>query len=262
MRVVLLFLLTALLLFADTFKLYLKDGTFHLTREYQRQGDRIRYYSTERGEWEEIPVELVDLDKTEGERNHKSEQAAKQLRAEDEEDKAERALRQEIASIPMDPGAYYKRGEKVEQLPASDYQVITDKKRKALQVLSPVPLVPGKAVVIIKGDHANFVVNDARPEFYFRQSKGQRFGILKVTPTKKNTRVVENVSIAPVVKQAEEERKEMKTFVQDMGNDLFKIWPENPLTPGEYAIVQFADTEDGTDIELVIWDFTYRAESK
>lgn len=258
-RVVLLLLLTALSLFAEVFKLYLKDGSYHLIREYQRAGDRIRYYSTERGEWEEIPVELVDLNKTDIERQNKSEHSAKEVREEAEEDKAERALRQEIASIPMDPGAYYKRGAKVEQLPASDYQVITDKKRKALQVLSPVPLVPGKAVVVIKGGHASFIVNDARPEFYFRQSKGQRFGILKVTPTKKNTRIVENVSIAPVVKQAQEERKEMKTFVQDMGNGLFKIWPEDPLTPGEYAIVQFADTEDGSDIELVIWDFADRA---
>ena len=136
--------------------------------------------------------------------------------------------------------------------------MITDKKRKTLQVLSPVPLIPGKAVVVIKGDHATFVVNDAKPEFYFRQSKGQRFGIVKVNPTKKNTRIVENISIAPVVKQAQEQRTEMKTFVQDMGNELFKIWPEEALTPGEYAIVQFADNEDTSDIELVIWDFAYR----
>jgi len=206
----------------------------------------------------ETAIYVDDLDKTEAERKNKSERTSQQLRAEDEEDKAERALRKEIAAIPMDPGAYYKRDEKVEQLPVSDYQVITDKKRKTLQILSPVPLIPGKAVVIIKGDHANFIVGAPKPEFYFRQSKGQRFGILKVTPTKKNTRIVENISIAPVVKQAEEQRKEMKTFVQDMGNDLFKIWPEEPLTPGEYAIVQFADTEDGTDIELVIWDFAFR----
>ena len=61
MRAVLLMLLAVALLLGDTFKLYLKDGSYHAVREYQVQGDRIRYFSTERGEWEEIPTELVDM---------------------------------------------------------------------------------------------------------------------------------------------------------------------------------------------------------
>ena len=41
-------------------KLVLTDGSFQIVREYQRQGDRVRYFSTERAEWEEIPDSLVD----------------------------------------------------------------------------------------------------------------------------------------------------------------------------------------------------------
>src|SRR2546427_9673755 len=37
-------------------KLVLKDGTFQLVRDYQRNGERVRYLSAERGEWEEIPA--------------------------------------------------------------------------------------------------------------------------------------------------------------------------------------------------------------
>ena len=48
-------------------RLYLKDGDYQLVREYQVQKDRVRYYSTERGDWEEIPLELVDLDRTKSE---------------------------------------------------------------------------------------------------------------------------------------------------------------------------------------------------
>jgi hypothetical protein len=256
-RVLLLLLLSALLLFAETFKLYLKDGGYHMTREYQRDGDRIRYFSTERGEWEEIPTELVDLEKTEAERKAKTQAEAENSRAMDEEEKAVRAQQKEVASIPLEPGAYFMRGNKVDTLALADYQVITSKKRQALKILSPVPLVPGKAVVVIKGDRSKFILGDERPEFYFRRDKQERFTIVKVTPTKKNTRIVENLSIAPVVNMASEERKEIPVFQQDMGNGLFKVWPEKPLEPGEYAMVQFGESEDPTQIDLLVWDFAY-----
>src|SRR5436305_13730584 len=104
-RVVFLFLLTAFLLLADTFKLYLKDGDYHMVREYQVQGDRIRYYSTERGDWEEIPAALVDLAKTEQVRAGNKAKAVKEARELAEAEEADRALRRELASIPMESGA-------------------------------------------------------------------------------------------------------------------------------------------------------------
>src|SRR5947209_2512240 len=100
-RVVVVFFLAAFLLLADTFKLYLKDGDYHMVREYQVLGDRIRYYSTERGDWEEIPKELVDLDKTEKERSSKKDELKNEAKANSEEEQAERALRHEMESIPM-----------------------------------------------------------------------------------------------------------------------------------------------------------------
>lgn len=257
MRVVTVLLLSALLLFGETFKLYLKDGGYHMTREYKRDGDRIRYFSTERGEWEEIPAELVDLDKTEAERKAKAEAEAQESHAMDEEAKAERELKKELATIPADPGAYFMRGKTADKLLLADYQVITNKKRMALKILSPVPLVPGKAVVVIKGDRSKFTVGDERPEFYFRRDKEQRVTIVKVTPTKKGTRIVESLSIAAVVNQPTEKRQEMPVFTQDMGGGLFKVWPEKPLDPGEYAIVQFGDSEDPSEIDLLVWDFAY-----
>jgi hypothetical protein len=154
----------------------------------------------------------------------------------------------------MNSGAYFKRGEKIEALPSAEYQIVTDKKRKTLQVLSPIPLVPGKASVVIKGEHATFTIAEERPEFYLRLTQEERFGIVSLTP-KKGVRVVENISILPVAKQAEESRKQMATFEQDLGNSLYKVWPEKPLPPGEYALVEFADSQDATDIELIIWDF-------
>ena len=59
-----LLLATAGLLSAATVKLFLKDGTYQVAREYKVEGDRVQYLSADRGEWEEIPLSLVDLEKT------------------------------------------------------------------------------------------------------------------------------------------------------------------------------------------------------
>ena len=45
-------------------KLCMKDGSYQMVSSYEVQGDRVRYFSIERSEWEEIPSSLVDFDAT------------------------------------------------------------------------------------------------------------------------------------------------------------------------------------------------------
>ena len=59
--------LFAAVAWAVNVKLYLKEGGYQLVREYKVEEDRVRFYSVERRQWEEIPLELVDLKRTQAE---------------------------------------------------------------------------------------------------------------------------------------------------------------------------------------------------
>ncbi|HLH40667.1 MAG TPA: hypothetical protein VKX39_16065 [Bryobacteraceae bacterium] len=251
-RRILAFLFVAATAFSATIRLYLKDGTYQLAREYQVLQDRVRFYSTERGQWEEIPLDLIDLNRTKKEiAEHEAElqQEAKEQAA---EDAAEAEAAREVKLVPPAPGAYHIHGEQMEPIKAAEQKIVGNKRRSVLKALSPVPMITGKETVEIDGDSAAMKISESRPEFFIRLSDEERFGIIKLTPTRKNTRIVEQVDIIPVTKEVMEKHDDVATFKKQEGDLLFKIWPEADLSPGEYAVVEYTDGR----MNMQVWDFS------
>jgi len=252
-----IFIALAVAAFAANGRLYLKDGDYQIVREYQVLADRVRYFSTERGDWEEIPLELVDLERTKKDAVERQAAIEAEAKEQDVEDKAIRAERKEAASVPLGPGVYFVEGEKIQTLQLAETSINSSKGRTVLKVLAPVPIVPGKSSVELKGETATFRPAGNKPEFYIRLSDDERFGIIRLT-RKKNVRLVENISILPVTNEVIEDLKLVATFKKQVSERTYKIWPEQPLEAGEYALVQYSE---GT-LNWQMWDFGVGPASK
>jgi hypothetical protein len=254
-RLLYLLLLLAAAAFAANFKLYLKDGTFHVVREYKVEGERVRYYSVERSDWEEIPLELLDLKRTESENAARSAKMEAEAKIMSEEDKARREQEKEILKIPQDPGTYMIENNQLRIIPAAESKVHTNKGRSVLKVLSPLPVFAGKATVEVDNAHSPNVVKDSRPEFYIQLSADERFEIIKLTP-KGEVRIADRLSIVPVSKEVVDDIDEVPVFRKQLTeNYLYKIWAEQPMENGEYAVVQFTPGK----MNMQIWDFAVKA---
>jgi hypothetical protein len=262
-RMSILFLMSvSLCLAAGNIRLFMKDGEFHLVREYEVLKDRVKYYSVERGDWEEIPLELVDLKRTKELMDRNEEERKKQDTAEKEERAAEREQEREVASVPAEPGVYWINNGKLVTVKVGEVQYTVDKKRSILKRMSPIPLVSGKAVLELDGEASSLVIQEERPEFYFRLAKEERLAIIKLLPgtgkNKTKTRIVERIQILPVVNEIAEELVEVESFRRQVGQELlYKIWPVKPMEPGEYALIEYSPAIEGK-YSLQVWDFSIR----
>jgi len=80
-------------------RLILKDGSYQLVTKYEVKGDRVRYKSAERDEWEELPSELVDWPATEKYEKDRATSAIPEAAAIDKETDADRAA--ELSRLPQ-----------------------------------------------------------------------------------------------------------------------------------------------------------------
>jgi hypothetical protein len=162
-------------------RLILKDGSYQVVRKYEIVGDRVRYISVERGgDWEELPVELVDWEAThKWERDHASqptEEVSPAMKEAEEIDKEEadergelKARRPEVAKgleLPDEDGVfaldiYEGKPELVELLPVD--LAMDAKSRHGLSTLNP---LAAKASLELEGAHAKIHLHVNAPAIY------------------------------------------------------------------------------------------------
>lgn len=166
---------------ARNHRLILKDGSYQSVREYNIAGDRVRYLSLERGDWEEMPVELVDWDATrKWERDHAASPgeapspAMKEAADIDKEEADERALQQarmpEVAKgleLPDEDGVFaldtFQGTPELVELTPVDLNM-NSKNRHGVSVLNP--LAASKANLELDGTHAKVHLHVDDPAIY------------------------------------------------------------------------------------------------
>lgn len=258
-------------------KLVLKDGSFQMVRDYEKNGDRIRYFSLERGAWEEIPAGLVDWDataKAEKATTAADDALAAKIHKQEEAQRIETTIDVDAslqvgggAFLPPGEGMFAVEGKSVIPIPQVGTAVRNDRKNQLKRVLSPLPIIPGKRNIELDGKRATLRINSANPEFYLRElttedeqesglertsrqsTTGPEVELLRAT-VKGNRRIIESVRSF----MGEEVGRENKTIsIQEwtVAKRVYRFTLSEPLPPGEYALAELLPG----GLNLFVWDF-------
>ncbi len=246
---------------AAEIKLFLKDGTYQLVSSYEVQGDRVRYYSLERSDWEEIPASLVDFETTK--RNAQEVQIKEKKQLEAAHDLATERFEMppnagfQVAPgvrLPPGEGIYAFDGGRVIHLLQASGEVVTDKKRAALLLAMPLPVMKSRSLVILHGAQAAVRIPGPQPVFYVQSSDGLG-GKLTLIPLKsgKEARVVEKLEARQTIvrSKATESRTAIPLERVQVTPLIYKLTPTKPLSPGEYALGELLEDK----LNLEVWDF-------
>ena len=242
-------------------KLILKDGTFQLAREYAIEGDRVRYWSVERSQWEEIPTNLVDWDST-----HKAEaeQAGRdaELKAKIHASQVAQ-LTKDIdvdRSLEIKPGLFLPdavgfyaldRDKLIREMKQSTAEIKMSAGREVGKIMSGVPLIPSKKTMDIPGERAAMRLTTAEPEFFMRPAdqREPRFRLLRAQ-VKGGYRVIDSISIH-FGGQEKHNATEVEIQTWTPATGVFRYTVDERLDPGEYAFVEMTDQ----GVSGYVWDF-------
>jgi len=257
-------------------KLILKDGTFQIVREYQRNGDRVRYFSTERGAWEELPASLVDWEATAKAEAEDKEQTKELIEAVHKREAANTPAMTDVDAslevaqgvfLPQGEGMYVVEGNSVRLLEQVETEVKLDKKRLLEKVLVPTPVIPTRQRVQVPGAHAKLRLKTTQPEFYLREAPPDPD---RVSPVRKSgqpgesgpeveliqakvkggSRQIEWISTNAAGEQTSK-ADSLSIERWPVAPNVFRFTMSQPLKPGEYALAELLPE----GMNLYVWEF-------
>jgi hypothetical protein len=268
-------------------RLILKDGTFQKITQYEVKGGRVRYYSAERFEWEELPSSLVDWPATEQyERDRKAGKLKPEVQGFAEEDEAERraeAARSPAVApglrLPASGGVFllelFQGQQQLVPLEQNGGELNPERGKNILRAaLNPFGGV--QQSIVLKGTRAAVQAHVLQPVFYVNLEAGDvpatatvetpaktdeenvsftppertRYRILHAKP-RKTTRHIGNLKISLTGKMSQKQNF-VPVNVQPMEGGWAKLTPQAPMEPGEYALVEMLGEKE---INLYVWDF-------
>ena len=157
-------------------RLILKDGSYQSITKYEVKGERVRYYSAEREDWEELPSSLVDWPATEKyEKDRTATPAIPEAALIDKESDADREA-DESHLVQVAPGLHlpeffgmymldnFKGQPQLVELQQNEGDVNRNSKGNILRGM----VASGKATVELDGEHSVIYAHVAVPSIYIR----------------------------------------------------------------------------------------------
>ncbi len=277
-------------------RLILKDGTYQVVTKYERVGDRVRYYSSERGQWEEVPAELVDFAATEKwvqDHTPGAQPAAPALpeaQELDKEEQQERARTPDVAHglrLPDEDGVwaldtFHDQPELVPLIQNTgngtgeighnvlratlnpsgviqqNTQIAGSKSKVRLHVndLALYVSITGTDDNAAAASSAVTVETHAAPPPKDKNSfssANSQYVILRVRSNyKKDVRIVSGIRIGTGGNASQTEDVIPTTAQMLPGNRWMKLTPREPLTIGDYALMELLRPGE---VNLSVWDF-------
>jgi hypothetical protein len=259
-----------------TKRLILKDGSYQAVTKWEIKGDRVRYYSAERAEWEEMPQSLVDWKATEAyEKDAASGKNAEleQALREDKEDAAkESAANPEVAPgvrLPDGGGVFllenFKNQAQLDELVQTNGEINKHTGKNIVRATIN-PIASAKQSIELKGAHARVQSHTGYPEIYINidsDTQAQKldltdhFRIARLTE-KKDARVLGSLKVSMIGNVSQEGQFVKASAEKINGGDWVKLRPLVPLAPGEYAVVEMLTPKE---MNLYVWDFGVNPEA-